>query len=253
MSIEMQGDFTGKTYWIIGASSGIGAAVSKMLAQAGAKVILTARGLACLDALAERCAGQALVLPGNMLDTGEPQRLCDLLKAATITLDGLVYCVGLGNKMRLRQITLAGMQEAMLGNCFAFVELVRLLSGAKKKAHLLRIVAISSLASAEFQKYLTLYAMGKAALEASVRCLSAELGNRNVRINCIRPAFVDTPRLAGLNELTGGVEEELKKSGYQPLGLIPARNVASLALFLLSDAAAYINGASLPINAGAPC
>ena len=253
MPVEIQMDFAGKSYWIIGASSGIGSAVSEMLAQAGARVILTARGQRGLEALAERCEGRARVLPGNMLDIEEPRRLFNVLESEAESLDGLVYCVGFGDKMRLKQISYAAMQESMLGNCFAFVELARLLNNAKEKAQPLRVVAISSLASTEFQKYLTLYAMGKAALEASVRCLSAELGNRNVRINCIRPAFVDTPRLAGLNELTGGVEEELKKSGYQPLGLIPAKNVASLALFLLSDAATYINGACLPVNAGAQC
>ena len=114
-------------------------------------------------------------------------------------------------------------------------------------------MAISSLASTEFQKYLTLYAASKAALEASVRCLAAELGPRNARVNAVRPAFVDTPRLAGLNEITGSVEESLKSSGYQPLGLVTPEEVAKVVLFLLGDAAQHINGVSWAVNGGAAC
>lgn len=243
-------NFEGRTYWIIGASSGIGQALALGLQKAGARVIATARNRERLEQL-ELTRG--FCLPGDMLQADDPARLCAALAQDGIMPDGMIYCVGLGNKMRLRQITMPAMQEAMLGNCFSFVELTRLLAAAKKKDAFLKIIAISSLASSEFQKYLTLYAMGKAALEASIRCLAAELGSKKVRINCIRPAFVDTPRLGGLNAVTDDIEAELKRNGYQPLGLIPPCAISDLVMFLLGDAGNWINGASLPVNAGAQC
>lgn len=242
--------FSGKTYWIIGASSGIGRTLAICLQDAGARLIATARDK---DRLALLGQDNIMSLPGDMLNSGDPARLYNELSQLGIYPDGMIYCVGLGNKMRLRQITLEAMQEAMMGNCFAFVELTRLLAAGKRKDAPLRIVAISSLASMEFQKYLTLYAMGKAALEASVRCLATELGSKNIRINSIRPAFVDTPRLLGLNAVTDDIEIELKRNGYQPLGLIPAEAIASMAMFLLGDSGSWLNGVNLPVNAGAQC
>lgn len=242
--------FTGKTYWIIGASSGIGQSLAKCLLKAGSRVIATARDRENLERLG---TGNIVCLPGDMLGVEEPARLCNELSQMGINPDGMIYCVGLGDKMRLRQITIPLMQEAMLGNCFAFVELTRHLAVAKNKEAFLKIVAISSLASTEFQKYLTLYAMGKAALEASIRCLAAELGSKKVRINSVRPAFVNTPRLFGLNAVTDDIEAELKRNGYQPLGLIPPLAAAELVMFLLGETGNWLNGVNLPLNAGAQC
>lgn len=242
--------FAGKTYWIIGASAGIGYALACKLSEAGARIIATARNSERLESLK---ANNIICLPGDMLAINDPARLCSELAQMAVFPDGMIYCVGLGNKMRLHQISLSAMQEAMLGNCFAFVELTRLLASSKRKDAFLKIVAISSLASTEFQKYLTLYAMGKAALEASIRCLASELGSKNVRINSIRPAFVDTPRLTGLKAVTDDIEVELKRNGYQPLGLIPADAVALMAMFLLGDSGSWLNGVNLPVNAGAQC
>ena len=247
-------DLAGKTFIVTGATSGIGKSVARLLAECGANVVLMARTEAALQEV------KAALAPGvhetAPLDAAQPDTvapLVDALKQRLGNIDGLVWCVGLGRTGRLRDLTISDMFEAMNGSCFAFLEMVKALMKGKPKQQPLRIVAISSLASTEFQKYLTLYAASKAALEASVRCLAAELGPRNVRINAIRPAFVDTPRLAGLNEITGSVEESLKSSGYQPLGLITPDEAAKVVLFLLGEAAEHINGVSWAVNGGAAC
>ncbi|MDE7372416.1 MAG: SDR family oxidoreductase, partial [Desulfovibrio sp.] len=220
-------ELAGKTFLVAGATSGIGKSVAQMLAAYGAHVVLMAR---TEQALQEVKAGlapgrhEAVPFDATQLETAAP--LVEALKQRLGVIDGLVWCVGLGRTGRLRDLEIADMFQAMNGSCFAFLEMVKALMKGKPKQQPLRIVAISSLASTEFQKYLTLYAAAKAALEASVRCLAAELGPRNVRINAVRPAFVDTPRLAGLNEVTGSGEESLKSSGYQPLGLITPDEVA---------------------------
>lgn len=247
-------DLAGKTFIVTGATSGIGKSVARLLAAGGANVVLMARTAGALeDVKAALAPGghEAVPFDAEKLETVEP--LVGELKQRLGAINGLVWCVGLGRTGRLRDLQVADMYQAMNGSCFAFLLTVKALMKGKPRQQPLRVVAISSLASAEFQKYLTLYAASKAALEATVRCLAAELGPRNVRINAIRPAFVDTPRLAGLNEVTGSVEESLKSSGYQPLGLITPDEVAKVALFLLGDAAEHINGVSWAVNGGAPC
>lgn len=247
-------ELAGKTFLVAGATSGIGKSSAHMLADLGAHVVLMAR---TEEALQEVKAGlapgrhEAVPFDATKLETVGP--VVEGLKQRFGVIDGLVWCVGLGRTGRLRDLETADMFQAMSGSCFAFLEMVKALMKGKPKQQPLRIVAISSLASTEFQKYLTLYAASKAALEASVRCLAAELGPRNVRINAVRPAFVDTPRLAGLNEITGSIEDSLKSSGYQPLGLITPDEVAKVVLFLLGDASRHLNGVSWAVNGGATC
>ncbi|MBD5625939.1 MAG: SDR family oxidoreductase [Desulfovibrio sp.] len=247
-------ELAGKTFLVAGATSGIGKSVAQLLADAGAHVVLMARteqALQDVKATLAPATHEAVPFDATQLETVGP--LVEELKQRLGVIDGLVWCVGLGRTGRLRDLEIADMFQAMNGSCFAFLEMVKALMKGKPKQQPLRIVAISSLASTEFQKYLTLYAASKAALEASVRCLAAELGPRNVRINAVRPAFVDTPRLAGLNEVTGSIEESLKSSGYQPLGLITPDEVAKVVLFLLGEASEHINGVSWAVNGGAAC
>lgn len=247
-------EFENRTYLVVGATSGIGKSVCGMLADCHANVILMARTEESLQNMRETLPpGHHTAIPCDVTSLKNIEPTVERIKGQYEKIDGLVWCVGLGKTGRLRDLGIDDMLKAFGGSCFAFLETVKSLMQGKPKTQALRIVAISSLASSEFQKYLTLYAAAKAAMEASIRCLAAELGPRNTRINAIRPAFVDTPRLYGLNEITGSVEDSLKKSGYQPLGLIDAADVAKIALFLLSDAASHINGVSWPINGGASC
>lgn len=247
-------EFENRNYLVVGATSGIGRCVCEMLADCLANVILVARTEESLQNTRKTLsAGHHEVISCDVSCLKNINPVMERIKEQYGKIDGLVWCVGLGKTGRLRDLKIDDMFQAFSGSCFAFLETVKSLMLGKPKAQALRIVAISSLASLEFQKYLTLYSASKAALEASIRCLAAELGPRNTRINAIRPAFVDTPRLSGLNEITGNVEDSLKKSGYQPLGLIDAADVAKIALFLLSDAASHINGVSWAINGGAAC
>ncbi len=246
--------FSKKNYLVIGATSGIGKSVSSLLAAEGANIILMARSEKNLAHVkAGLSPGKHTIIPYDVADIENISSLIDEIKSEYHIINGMIFCVGCGHSSRLRDISLIDMQFTMQANCFSFIEFVRKLVSVKNKTQSLRIVAISSLASTEFKKYLTMYAASKAALEASIRCLATELGRKNIRINAIRPAFVDTPRLEQLDDITGSVEKRLKENGYQPLGLIPPDDVAAMVLYLLSDTASSINGVCISINGGASC
>lgn len=254
MGCVVMKEFENRNYLVVGATSGIGKSVCTMLADCNANVILMARTDETLQDMRDSLpSGHHAAISCDVTSLKNIEPAVGKIKGQYERIDGLVWCVGLGKTGRLRDLKIDDMFQAFGGSCFAFLETVKILMSGKPKTQALRIVAISSLASSEFQKYLTLYSASKAALEASIRCLAAELGPRNTRINAIRPAFVDTPRLYGLNEITGNVEASLKNSGYQPLGLIDAADVAKITLFLLSDSASHINGVSWAINGGASC
>lgn len=246
--------FSGKSYIIVGATSGIGKSVAECLAAQGANTALMARTEVSLKEARESLAcGNHEIFPLDAANPAMVKHAVADVKNKYGAIDGMVWCVSTGKTGRLRDLSIEDMHNSFDGSFFSFLEMVKCLVHGKPKAFPLRIVAISSLASAEFQKYLTLYSASKAALEAAIRCLAQELGPRNVRINAIRPAFVDTPRLAALNEVTGNVEKTLKNNGYQPLGLIPPNDVAQMVLFMLGESSSFINGVSWDINGGAPC
>lgn len=245
-------EFKGETYIVVGATQGIGKSVAALLAQKGARLALVARNQGKLAELAESLPfGPHVPVAFDVCDVLDIAEKMEFMESGANFISGMVYCVGMGKTAKLRDLSPYDMECAMRGNCAAYVEFIRRLCRKKPKQRKLRIVGISSLASIDNEKYLTAYASSKAAMEAATRCLANELGGRNVRINVIRPGFVDTPRLNAINEIANGVEAKIMANGYQPLGLVPPDDVASLALYLLSDKAAFINGCCIPINGGA--
>lgn len=247
-------EYTGKTYLVTGASSGIGLCLSRKLLSLGAKVLLLARNKEKLEqAVASLPPGDYEALAFDVAHISEIASLIESILERHPKLDGLVYCVGNGDIARLRDNSFDRLHAVMLTNFYAFIEFVRAITNKKNKKDRMRIVGISSLASTQPEKYFTSYSSSKAAMEAAVRCLALELKTKNTTINSIRPGVVQTERLAPLNEVAGDIGTKIVESGFQPLGIIPPDDVASMVLYLLSNSANFITGASFPINGGATC
>lgn len=247
----MDQTFYNRTYFVTGASSGIGRAICHALAVSGAKIILLGRNEDRLrETMGSINASRCLPLIHDLCNLDGIEAVAKAASEWTGGIDGLVYCAGIGGRARLRDTTPEFMRSLMTVNCFAFVELVRCLARLKKKADPFRALAISSLAALGHDRYFTAYTASKAALEGAARAMATELESRNTRVNIIRCAFVDTPML---NDPLGDFRERLKESGYQPLGLVDPAEVAAMALFLLGKDADKINGVVFNINAGASC
>jgi len=246
--------FIKKTIFVTGASSGIGRAVCKELAFHGAYVILQGRNSKAIQETMENMSPEkCLPLVADLSDFHNLPTVVEQAEDWQGSIDGLVYCAGIGGRARLRDTSPEFMLERMQINCFAFVELVRQLIKRKKKKIPLRIVVISSFASLGHDKYYTAYAASKAALEAAAKTLASELRIHNTAVNIIRPAFVNTPMVIGAADPLGDFASRLEESGHQPLGLIPPEEVAQMAIYLLSSSAAHITGTVFSINGGTPC
>jgi NAD(P)-dependent dehydrogenase (short-subunit alcohol dehydrogenase family) len=249
----MNSEYKNKTYLVTGASSGIGRSVCLELSSLGANVVLLARnetGLAETQRLMTQ-EGRHTIRPFDVSAIADIAEIVNSIFEHYERIDGLVYSAGRGGQSRLRDTVYDLIHSLMLVNFYAFIEFVRCLMKKKPKSQVMRIVGISSLASVSHEKYFTAYAASKAALEASVRTMATEIIPRNATINVIRPAFVNTAMIAGMNEILGDFEAHIKSTGYQPQGLIAPEDVAKLAVYLLGDAAKSITGAVVPINAGA--
>lgn len=242
--------FEGKTYIVTGASSGIGRAVCIELSRQRANVVLVGRNEERLnDTLSKMEAGSHQLMSFDLSDIQKINGISEEAYKKYEAIDGIVYCAGFTGHTTLKGSTYEALHPYMLIHYYAFVELIRCVVNSKKKKHPMRIVGMSSVGSILVIDNLTAYSAAKAAMDAAVRVLAVELIKKNVTINSIRPANVDTEMLNDLHDIYGDFGEQIKKT-VQPLGLIDPVDVAKMALYLLSDAAKSITGMAVPINGG---
>lgn len=140
------------------------------------------------------------------------------------------------------------MKKITTVNYFSFVELGKYFQKKKYSTENASVVAISSSAAESCAKGMCTYASSKAAVNAAVKVMGKEFLKRRQRVNAIMPNFVDTPMARQMDNALGDLDEKVQ---YQPLGLIEPLHVAYLVEFLLSDKAAYITGACIPLSGGA--
>jgi NAD(P)-dependent dehydrogenase (short-subunit alcohol dehydrogenase family) len=111
------------------------------------------------------------------------------------------------------------------------------------------IVFLSSAMGLAGKAGLAVYASAKAALIGLSRSLAVELARDGIRVNCISPAFVDTPMIAGLRDaLTPEQMQQLESSHL--LGLGTPQDIANAVAFLVGDTGRWITGSNLIVDGG---
>lgn len=245
-------DLSGKNILVIGASSGIGKQVAITLSQVGARLVLVARRA---DKLRETC--QELEGEGHSYyaaDMNETENIEILIKKIIEEqgkLDGMVYAAGVGTSLPLLQFKPEKARKIFDTNFFGFLEAVRQVSRKGKFNEGMRIVGISSIASIVGDKAHTVYSASKAAMDGAVRCMAKELADKGICINTVAPAMVKTDMYAHYLEKYGNDSEsntDLMKRQY--LGLAKTEDIANAIAFLLSSAARFITGITLPVDGG---
>lgn len=245
-------DLTNKIIIITGASSGIGRATSIYLSRLGAKVALIARG-------EEKLKETLTLLDGeghryycyDLYDTSGIQALVSTIVSDMGAISGMTYCAGVGGRRPLAMIKSQHFTPVLTLNTYSYVEMIRCLMRKGNMEDGGSIVGISSIVSVEGTKMRSIYAAGKAAMDASTRCMAKELADRKIRLNTVRPAWVNTDRFKTyLSEVgeDGLQNDETYRSML--LGITQPEEVAALIAFLLSDAAKTITGASIHIDSG---
>lgn len=236
-----------KSILVTGASSGIGAAVSKYLSEQGYFVVLVARNKDRLSKVEEGLCGGKLSIPYDLTNLEEIEKIFLICQENGIKLDGLVHCAGINNDIPIRANDIEVMKEVTTVNYFSFVELGKYFNKKKYSNERASIVAISSSAAYSCGKGMCTYSSSKAALNAAVKVMGKEFMKRMQRVNAILPTFVDTPMAERMNASLNDLEAKVAR---QPLGLIEPQQIAYLVEFLLSDKASYITGACIPVSAG---
>jgi NAD(P)-dependent dehydrogenase (short-subunit alcohol dehydrogenase family) len=247
---------TPRVVLITGASRGIGRAVAVMLAQQGAAIgVNYVRDAAAAEQTAadiERAGGRAVLLQGDVADEPAVLAMFDALEAAFGPIDGLVNNAGIvAPPLPLAQMDVSRLRRMfdvnVLGAYLCAREAARRMStdrGGRGGA----IVNVSSAASrlGSPNEYVD-YAGSKGAVDTMTIGLAKELGPRGIRVNAVRPGLIETDIHA-----SGGQPQRAAVLGAQtPLGRPgTAEEVAQAIVWLLSDAASYVQGALLDVSGG---
>lgn len=243
-------DFSGKKYIVTGGSAGIGRQTAISLSQLGAQLILVARREEKLQEAIRDLEGEGhTYYVADMSIADDIEKLFKQIEKEQGKIDGMVYAAGIRGDIPLMQLKPDKLKKVFDVNFFGFVECVRQICKKGRYNEGMKIVGISSMAALGNNKAHVSYSSSKAAMNCAVKHIAPEIYEKGIRINAVAPGAVETEMYQDFLELQ---EKEyldrVKEKQY--LGLIKIENVVSTITFLLSPAAFYINGVTLPVNAG---
>ena len=245
-------DLTGKRILVVGASSGIGRQTAITLSQIGARLTLIARNEEKLrQTMQELEGGGHDYFLADVSEVGMIEALIKEIIAKEGPLDGLVYSAGVGTAIPLMQSKPEKVRDAFEVNFFGFFEMVRQVAKKGRFHPGMRIVGVSSCASLRGDKSKAIYSSSKAAMDSAVRCMAKELAEKNICINTVAPSMTATELYDHYIEKYGEDSEtnhELLARQY--LGIARPQDVANVIAFLISPAARFVTGITMPVDGG---
>ena len=187
-------DFTGRTVWITGASSGIGAALAQLLAAKGARLILSARSVDKLEAVRLGCLNpdDHLCLPLDLADPASIEAAWSRLQKMPREVDVLINNAGMTQRARVLDTRMEVYRQLLEVNFMAAVDLTRKVLPGMIERGTGQIVAVSSLMGKFASPQRSGYAAAKHALQGFMDSLSAEVHSAGIRVLVASPGFVNT-------------------------------------------------------------
>ena len=229
----------GRVALVTGGSGGIGGAVVRMLAAAGASVYSVDR---CVSADGER----VLSVAADVATAEGAAAAVDQAVALYGRLDIVVHCAGITRDALLSKMSDAHWTEVITVNLSSSFFVVRQAIAPMRRAGGGSIVLISSINADRGKAGQANYAASKAGVQTLARTAARELGRYGIRVNAIAPGWIETPMTAGLPEAVRA--RALDETALGRLG--SPDDVAGAVLFLSSDLAGHITGQVLRVDGG---
>ena len=229
----------GKTVLVTGAASGIGAAVVEELINAGAFVLA-----------ADREEADELPRPHRRLivDVSNEASVESAFEGVT-TLDGLVNAAGITEQGPIQTVDMAQWQKVIGVNLTGTMLMARHATNLMLQNKLAgSIVNISSAYGLTGGPGNVAYNVSKSGVAQLTRCMAADLGRNNIRVNAVCPGYIETPMTDMLKHAGAFRDQFVAMHLLQRPGL--PGEVAKAICFLLSDDASYISGVNLPVDGG---
>lgn len=238
---------TDRTIIVTGASSGIGRGVARDLGRRGANVVVAARRLDALEALAAEIGNdRARAVECDISDPKDCARLVETAISEFGAVHGLVANAGTAVMGRMEDVSPEDFRKVLNVNVEGTYNTIRAAWDALKQSGG-AIVATSSVSGIRGDWAAFAYNASKGAISLMVQGLALDAHASGVRVNAVAPSFTRT-------EMTEGMDDQELIDGFMtriPLGRAaePA-DIAGPVAFLLSDDARFVNGVILPVDGG---
>ena len=239
-------DLTGKTALVTGASGGIGGGIARALHARGAAVALSGTRREALEALATELGERTSVCPADLREAGAAEALVTAAEGALGPLAILVNNAGFTRDMLALRMQDADWQSVLDVDLSAPFRLIRASLRGMLKRRAGRIINIASIVGVTGNAGQANYSAAKAGMIGMSKSLAQEVGSRGVTVNVIAPGFIQTAMTDVLKD-----EQKAALLGSIPLGRMGRpEDIASAAVYLASDEAAWVTGATLHVNGG---
>ena len=236
-------DVSGRRVLVTGGASGIGRATALRLGKLGADVLVADRDGDGAKAVAAEAGGEAIVV-----DFADIEAAIETVRASCGTLQGLVNGAAVVPKTEFPEVEVDDWQRVIDLDLTAPFRLTQALvdNFDPEGASIVNITSIASLTVlASSGRISPAYSAAKSGLRLVSDSLAAVLGRRGIRVNAVAPGFIETP----MTETEGETHAWL--TARIPLGRWgKPEELAGAIVFLLSDAASYVNGTTLVVDGG---
>ncbi|TDB68236.1 SDR family NAD(P)-dependent oxidoreductase [Arundinibacter roseus] len=237
---------------ITGASKGIGESIARFLADAGAKVVISSRKQADLEALAEeikQTGGEVTAIAAHVGDSGQLKNLVEktveMYGGVDILVNNAAANPHYGPTLEFPE---SAFEKIMQINVKAPWELTKLVHESMKSRGGGSIINISSIAALTPDPGLGMYSVSKASLNMLTKVLAKELGADGIRVNAICPGLIKTKFSQALWEDQKTLDRFTKRLPIARMGTV--EEIAGMALYLASSASGYCTGTVFTADGG---
>jgi NAD(P)-dependent dehydrogenase (short-subunit alcohol dehydrogenase family) len=244
---------TGKIAAVSGAASGIGRCACRRMLENGWTVFGLDVVEERLDAVRDEFAGfHGRFLP-IVCDVADASQVDAVFAGIGGSLNALACCAGVLRTSKLEDMAIEDfdivVNTNLRGTFLCAQKALPLLRRAATPENPSRVVLLSSIAALRPKVAGGAYAASKAAVSQICRVMAAEWAPSGVLVNALAPGTVDTPMVRAVSD--AAASKGYRPSGASPIGRIAqADDVVDVMMFLLSDAARYVTGTTIPVDGG---